>query len=238
MTADDPGARLLRQLAEGGPIAQPVALIVAHPDDEVIAAGGSLARFLNLTLIHVTDGACDDRAYLQAVGAPSRQAYAATRRAELDAALHAAWVRPLRRLCYGLADGEVAAAGETLTQRLAADMMSVDAVLTHAYEGGHVDHDAIARAVHDAAGQLRALTGRAPSVLEFAGYWSRSGKTIAGRFRPGSGGAEAIVHLSVAARQRREAAFACFASQSYNLRYFLLNVERFRLAPQNASATF
>ena len=36
---------------------QETALIVAHPDDETIAAGGLLPRMLAPTLVYITDGA-------------------------------------------------------------------------------------------------------------------------------------------------------------------------------------
>lgn len=223
MSAGDATDLLLGQFARPGPVALPVALVVAHQDDEAIAAGGTLARLLELTLIHVTDGAPEQAA--------DRAEIAARRRAELDAALQAACARPVRRLCYGVADGAVTARAEEVRQRLTADLMSVDAVLTHAYEGGHVDHDAIARAVHGAVATLRLRTGYAPAVLEFAGYHHHQGRTIAGRFWPNPTCPELALPLSPATRQRREAAFACFASQSFNLRYFLLDMERFRRAP-------
>jgi len=197
----------------------------------MIAAAGSMTRLLDLTLIHVTDGASNDIEELRAKGMASRAAYAAVRRAELDAALAACCARPTRRLCYGVPDREVAARFDDVAELLAADLMSVDVVMTHPYEGGHIDHDAIARAVHDAVGKLNAMTGRAPEIVEFAGYYHQHGEVRASRFRSDPACPEVEIVLGPNAVRRREAAFACFTSQRDNLGYFSVLTERFRRAP-------
>ena len=50
-------AGFLACLRRRTPIGEPVAIVVAHPDDETIAAGASLPLLRTLTLVHVTDGA-------------------------------------------------------------------------------------------------------------------------------------------------------------------------------------
>ncbi len=225
------GEAWLRQMAGSGPVRVPTALVVAHQDDEMIAAAGSMTRLLDLTLIHVTDGASEDAAEWRAKGVASRAAYAAIRQAELDAALVAACVRPVRRLCYSVADRQVAACFDEVVERLAADLMSADVVLTHPYEGGHVDHDALARAVHAAVAMLRDLTGRAPDIVEFAGYYHRHGEVRTGLFWPDPDCPELELFLAPSAVRRREAAFACFSSQRENLKFFSTLTERFRRAP-------
>jgi N-acetylglucosamine malate deacetylase 2 len=226
---DDAGERLLRGLTAGGPILTPTAIVACHPDDETIGAGGSMTRFLDLTLIHLTNGTLPDAAGRGGPGALDSRA--STRQAELDAALTAACVRPVRRVCYDIPDRQVAARYDEVLHRLAADLMTVDAVITHPYEDGHEDHDACARAVHAAAAILRDLTGRAPALLEFAGYYRQHGEVRAGVFWPDPARPEVTLRLSPAGIRRREAAFACFVSQSFNLRYFSLREERFRHAP-------
>ena len=48
---------ILRNLSRGRAIDAPVALVVAHPDDETLGAGARMACLHNLTLIHLSDGA-------------------------------------------------------------------------------------------------------------------------------------------------------------------------------------
>jgi len=222
---------LLAELAETGPIRTAVAMVVAHQDDETIAAGGTIARMLDLTLIHITDGAPLDLAISQAHGFETRAAYSAARALELEAALTAACARPVRRLCYAVPDGEVAGHFDEIVERLAADLMPAEAVITHPYEGGHVDHDACARAVHMAVAILQNIMGRSPTVFEFASYYLQHGIVRAGLFWPEAGSPEVEIRLSSTALCRREAAFHCFKSQSGNLGYFSLDTERFRRAP-------
>jgi N-acetylglucosamine malate deacetylase 2 len=226
------GARLLGLLAAGGPIRLPVAVVVAHPDDEIIGCGGTMARFLDLTLIHVTDGAADDPAELQRLGFPSRKSYSAARQRELDFALAAACISPGRRLCYGIEDRQAPNQLDVIVERLVSDFMSVDVVMTHPYEGGHMDHDACARACHLACSRLLELTGRAPTCLEFTSYYHVGGYVRTGSFWPADRIAETDLVLDPSAVRRRELAFKCFASQSNNLRYFSVRNERFRITPK------
>jgi LmbE family N-acetylglucosaminyl deacetylase len=65
-----------------------VALLAAHPDDEIIGAGAQLPRWNDFALIHVTDGAPRDLTDCRAAGFSRRSAYANARRNELRAALH------------------------------------------------------------------------------------------------------------------------------------------------------
>ncbi len=220
----------LLSLLEGrGPIALPVALVAVHPDDEAIAMAGVMARFTRLTLIHVTDGAPSGPGAWG--GFASQAEMARARREELAASLAAADARPVRAAGYGLTDGEVLAGLDGLVDRLARDLAEVEAVVTHPYEGGHIDHDGCALAVHLACARLDASGGRAPDRFEFAGYHARRGQVRSGEFWPDPACREVAVRLDEAARRRREAAFACHASQEGNLQFFFLHEERFREAP-------
>ncbi|MBV9748016.1 MAG: PIG-L family deacetylase, partial [Acetobacteraceae bacterium] len=81
---------LLRALAARRPYLGGVALVCAHPDDEAIGAGGSLALLPDLVIVHVTDGAPPRLADWERHGFASPAAYASARAAELRMALAAA----------------------------------------------------------------------------------------------------------------------------------------------------
>jgi len=214
---------VLRGLALRQPSNARVALVVAHPDDETIAAGASLHLLPKLLLVHVTDGAPRANADAAAAGFDTPAAYASARRCELLAALRVAGVSPeLAEL--GVPDQDASldmpGLGRTLARLFNAD--GIEAVITHAYEGGHPDHDATAFAVHAAA-------GRRP-VLEFAGYHADpNGRLLTGRFLPGP--APTIVTLTDAERAQKRAMFDCFRTQAGMLAAFGTAEERFRPAP-------
>ena len=220
MNAPGRGLALLDRIRGCGPIDLPVALVVAHPDDEAIAAAGLMARFRRLTLIHVTDGR-----------AGGTEAFGALRMAELEAALMAMAARPVRSACYKLPDGSVVHHLADLVRRLVDDLARCDVVLTHPYEGGHIDHDACAFAVWQACRAIADAGGTAPDRVEFASYHRRRGSVRAGEFWPDALCPPLRVDLAPEAVQRRVSAFACHGSQEGNLRYFSTIRETFRVAP-------
>jgi LmbE family N-acetylglucosaminyl deacetylase len=89
---------VLRALAARQPIDLPIAVAVAHPDDETIGLGPFLHLFRRVRLIHVTDGAPRDLGDAHAAGFATCQAYAAARRQELRAALTAGGVAGVEAL--------------------------------------------------------------------------------------------------------------------------------------------
>jgi LmbE family N-acetylglucosaminyl deacetylase len=287
---------ILAALGRREPIETPVAVVVAHPDDETVGAGSSLHLFRRLVLVHVTDGAPRNLQDARAAGFSSCEAYAASRRLELQAALRIGSVRtfggmdarpevtvagpalssdpvmadagapsttfrtpapqivdgaprrattwrytrdnPVTPLVSGPRphnDGEHGAPpglpipdqtaslrlpwlGRELRRRLE----GIAAVLTHPYEGGHPDHDAVAFAVQ--------ATGL--PVIEMAGYHAApDGGIEVGHFLPG--GVETTVPLNNNERNRRDSMLACFATQRATLApFFGIEVERFRAAPR------
>lgn len=210
----------LDDLAAGRAIDVPVALVVAHPDDETLGVGMRMACLHRLTLIHLTDGALFTDVW----------SVAAQRAGELDRALTVLGVTPERRIAYGCADQETVAYLPELATVLADDLADTAIVLTHAYEHGHPDHDTAALAVHAACVKL-ARAGNAPEVVEFPSYHLAREGAHFGEFWPDPDKPEWIARLDAGERERKQAALACFSSQQAMLRNFPLDAERFRLAP-------
>jgi LmbE family N-acetylglucosaminyl deacetylase len=121
-------------------------VLVAHPDDEVIAFGALLQRMREPVVVFATDGSPQDPYFWQRHG--SRDIYAALRRNETLASMQAAGVKDVVFLSE-LPGGETLVDQELFHNlRPAYDMLSdlvrrrmPNALLTLAYEGGHPDHD-------------------------------------------------------------------------------------------------
>lgn len=224
-----PAEALIDRLRRRERIAEPTAVVVAHPDDETIGAGASLRLFDDLTVVHVTDGAPRRGGDAEAAGHASASAYAAARRAELADALAAGRCRaPCLEL--GVPDQAASDRMAAVADRLAVIFTErgVRAVLTHPYEGGHPDHDATAFAAHLAAGRARPP----PALVEMAGYHAGAdGGVVTSRFLPGDP-APTVVALDEAERAAKGAMLRCFRSQQATLAIFGCEAECFRPAPR------
>jgi LmbE family N-acetylglucosaminyl deacetylase len=209
----------------------PLLVMVAHPDDEVLGVGSRLPHLRGAHVVHVTDGAPRDMSDAKRLGYASARAYGAARRREARAALSFLGVAPERVHRLGLRDQEVVFALKRLSDmslRLI-ETLGPAAILTHAYEGGHPDHDGVALAVHLAC---RRLGRAAPELIEFAGYHDPdgSGRMATQEFLPAPVSAVTI-WLKPPEQVRKRRALACFRTQRRVLRLFRADRERFRAAP-------
>lgn len=210
----------------------PIALIAAHPDDEILALGGQLADFARLSLVHVTDGAPRDPADALRAGLGERSAYARTRALELDRALQAAEAFRARRSALGVPDQEAVEHLCPLTAALEEEIAGAAAVITHPYEGGHPDHDACSFIVQCACERL-ARAGRAvPWRLEFASYHACRGQWVRGLFWSAADCPETVIALDARRLARKRAALDEFRTQREVIAGFPLSPERLRRAPR------
>ena len=202
-------------------------VVVAHPDDEVLGCGALLSRLADVDVVHVTDGAPRDGEDARRHGFDTPEAYAAARWREARAALALAGVLAERHHGFGIPDQGAAHALADVARRLVPFVGRAGAVLTHAFEGGHPDHDAAAFAVHAAV----RLAGAAVPIWEMPFYHAAREGWARQVFLPGEGGTPLDLALSEAERDLKRRMAACHATQGATLEGFALDRERFRHAP-------
>jgi LmbE family N-acetylglucosaminyl deacetylase len=208
-------------------------LVFAHPDDEVIALGGRLARFGPAHFIHVTDGAPRNEGDSRAHGFATLDQYRKARAGELLCALSAAGLTNASE-SFDIPDQEAShrllQVTDLVAERL--DQHGPEVVFTHPYEGGHPDHDACAFAVQQAVTLRRARGKPVPIIIEAPFYHAGPHGMLTGEFLPGSPATPGISRsLSPGEQKRKRDLFACFTTQAEVLRSFPLDRELFRIAP-------
>lgn len=232
-----PGARdlLARLLADEDPIDTRVLVIAAHPDDEVIGIGGQLPRLRHASVLHVTDGAPRDGRDAERAGFARIEDYAAARRQEVEKALGLAGIDAAQTACLGIPDQQAGRELVRITQAVTATIreMRPIVVVTHAYEGGHPDHDAVAFAVQKARRILREAGEAAPAVAEMTGYHGGEDGMEINSFLPHEDVQPVAVPLSASARALKQKMIACFATQRPVLQHFPVGgSECLRVAPR------
>jgi LmbE family N-acetylglucosaminyl deacetylase len=212
-----------------------VVFVGAHPDDESYALGGHLPRLPEAQVVIITDGAPRDLRDAIKVGFETAAQYASARHAELIDALAEAGIGPDQLTTLDVPDQQAVYHLPEIVRRLAAILADSHCwlVLTHAYEGGHPDHDAAACAVHAACAMLRRQGIEPPVIVEMPYYRVDDGGGVVQAFTPAP---DAPVHLvtvdehSHALKQRMMGRHASQA-RLFGGSGLLSPIEQFRVAP-------
>lgn len=205
-------------------------IIVAHPGDEIIGAGGLISRLRDVKIVHVTEGS-PERTSASPKSAGERPRACQERCIE---ALALAKISHRNIVGFGLENictpkqlAELAKQIANFLRRFGADI-----VVTHPYEGGHPDHDATAFATHAALRLLKRKGLAPPALFEMALHPSKDGKRRVLDFLPGSWHETTTLVLTEEARSLKRRMFDCFATSEDTLRGTPLGLEKFRTPPK------
>lgn len=229
------GDALIAALGAPGGAGLPVprtAVVVAHPDDEVVGIGSRLPRLKSAQFVYVTDGAPRDGRDASTHGL-SVSEYREARKREREAGLRLCGIPPAQTLDFGCVDQEAALELAARSRRLA-DLFTqwrTEAVITHPYEGGHPDHESAAFMVHAAAALLRGRGEPAPDIVEMTSYHRGRDGLRTGGFLPGERG-EVTVQLTPEELALRRAVIDAHVTQRRTLTIFEgVTQEGWRRAP-------
>jgi N-acetylglucosamine malate deacetylase 2 len=203
-------------------------VIVAHPADEVVGAGCLISKLVDVTVLHVTDGAPSDDA--AAAGFKGCSDYARARREECLAALAIANVPQDRVVEFAIPDHHAVDYLADLTKKITTFLQQsgADIVVTHPYEGGHPDHDATAFATHAALRLMKENGFRPPVLFEMALHPSKDFKAKLPEFLPGTERETTTLLLDERAEELKQRMFACFETQRESLEVSPVGPEKFR----------
>ncbi len=206
------------------------AVIVAHPADEIVGAGCLISKLVDVTILHVTNGAGHDPHHASLSGFKDTAAYAQARKQECLSALAIANVPKDRVVDLDVPDHFASECLTDLTRRIATFLQQsgADIVLTHPYEGGHPDHDATAFATHSAIRLLKENGLTPPVLFEMALHPSSDFKAKVPEFLPGCEGETTTLLLDKRAMELKRRMFECLETQKESMAASPIGPERFR----------
>lgn len=179
-------------------------IVAAHPDDDVLGLGGTIACLAaaeaRLRLVFATDGEASHP------GSTTLQPaqLAAIRRAETQAALTALGAEDAQIIRLQLPDSGVAASTEALVRRLGPLIAGFDVCAAPWSGDAHPDHEAAGRAARAAARRFGCALWQYPVWMW---HWAVPGDRRVPWHRAGR------IDMPAWALKRKRAAIACHASQ-------------------------
>jgi LmbE family N-acetylglucosaminyl deacetylase len=205
------------------------AVIVAHPADEIVGAGCLISKLVDVTVLHVTDGAPCDKHDVEAAGFAERADLAEARRQECLEALAIANVPEDRVVDLAIPDRSASQNLARLSRRITTFLQEsgADIVLTHPYEGGHPDHDATAFATHAALRLMKVNGFRPPVLFEMALHPDQDFKARLPEFLSGCERETTTLLLDERAADLKQRMFDSLETQRESLEASPLGPERF-----------
>jgi N-acetylglucosamine malate deacetylase 2 len=196
-------------------------VLVAHQDDEAIACAVLIQRAEQATIVFATNGAPVDPYFWGKYGSP--QKLAEVRREEATNAMRAVGIAHACFLDFPDQQLHLSAAAAIARVIQIAQEQRCSAIVTHAYEGGHPDHDTCSYIAHE-VGESLSL-----EVWEMPLYHRAEGKPSMQQFL--NGNADLTITPSDEEYARKQQMMAAYPSQGELLRTFTKREEVFRRQP-------